>query len=154
MRLYSKLYNLDTVSLRYFNIFGPRQYPKSAYAAVISAFCDCLKNGKKAKIYGDGEQFRDFTYVANAVHANILAATHELNLNGEVFNVGCGFSTTINRLHKIMGLQDANYLNTRAGDVKCSKADITKIKNILNYKVLVTFQEGLEQTIDWYLSEV
>lgn len=153
MKQYSELYDLDTVSLRYFNIFGPRQYPKSAYAAVISAFCDCLKSGVKAKIYGDGEQFRDFTYVANAVSANILAAMHEEKLGGEVFNVGCGFSTSVNRLHHMIGLKNPEYMEDRAGDVKCSRANIAKIQNILNYRVLVTFEEGLEETINWYLKE-
>lgn len=153
MKLYSDLYGLDTVSLRYFNIFGPRQYPKSAYAAVISAFCDCLKNEKDPTIYGDGSQFRDFTYVSNAVSANILAATYPKDLKGEVFNVGCGESTSVSELAKLMGLDNPKHIDVRAGDVKCSRADIEKAKNILNYEVLVDFEDGLKKTIEWYLKE-
>jgi nucleoside-diphosphate-sugar epimerase len=104
LQLYSSLYNIDTVSLRYFNIFGPRQYPKSAYAAVISAFCKSLKESTPAVVYGDGEQFRDFTYVSNAVHANILAAEYNGELNGEVFNVGCGQKCSVNDLARAMEL--------------------------------------------------
>ena len=151
MKLYSKLYDLDTVSLRYFNIFGPRQYPKSAYAAVISAFCDSIKKNKTAYIYGDGEQFRDFTYVANAVSANILAATYKEKLCGEVFNVGCGTTCSVNNLAKMMGVKNIQYLDKRPGDVKCSMANIEKIENVLGYKVLMTFSEGLSTTIYWYL---
>lgn len=154
LKLYSELYDFDAVSLRYFNIFGPRQYPKSAYAAVISAFCKALKDDKAAIIHGDGGQFRDFTYVANAVSANILAATYDGELNGEVFNVGCGTTCSVKNLAKIMGINKVKHVETRAGDVKCSKADIEKIKNVLGYKVLITFNEGLESTIYWYMKEV
>ena len=152
LKLFSKLYDIDTVSLRYFNVFGPRQYPKSAYAAVISAFCECLKSEKNPTIYGNGEQFRDFTYIANVVNANMLSFDYEGDLKGEVFNVGCQKSTTINDLAKYMKLNNALHLSDRPGDVKCSEADISKIKSALGYKVLVTFQEGLQDTINWYLS--
>src|SRR5205085_143611 len=96
LRAYSVSYGLDTASLRYFNIFGPRQNANSAYAAVIAAFAKALLAGRKPIIYGDGEQSRDFTFVANVVHANLLAARHSGRISGEVINVGCGSQTTVN----------------------------------------------------------
>lgn len=152
-RLFSKLYDLDTVSLRYFNVFGPRQYGDSPYASVISSFAECLRNGKTPVIHGDGEQFRDFCYIDNVVSANILAASYNGTLSGDVFNVGCGTTTSVNKLHEMMGVDAAEYEETRAGDVRCSQADITSASETLGYKVLVPFEEGLRRTIRWYLGE-
>lgn len=151
-KLFSAQYGLETVCLRYFNIFGPRQYGWSPYAAVIAAFADSIKTGIPPKIYGDGEQFRDFTYVDNVVNANILAATVDKEMLGEVFNIGCGGSTTVNELHQLMGCAPAEYTATRPGDVKCSQADISRARKLLGYEVEVSFEQGIEKTLDWYLS--
>lgn len=151
-KLFSAQYGLETVCLRYFNIFGPRQYGWSPYAAVIAAFADSIKNGTPPKIHGDGEQFRDFTYVDNVVNANILAATVSRSMLGEIFNIGCGGHTTINELHKIMGCAPAEFTDSRPGDVKCSQADITRARKILGYDVEVSFEQGIEKTLNWYLS--
>lgn len=150
-KLFSEQYQLETVCLRYFNIFGPRQYGWSPYAAVIAAFADSIKNGTTPKIHGDGEQFRDFTYVDNVVSANIKAATVDTPMLGEIFNVGCGGTTTVNELHQIMGCPPAEYTSPRAGDVKCSQADISRARKMLGYEIETTFEKGIEKTLDWYL---
>jgi UDP-glucose 4-epimerase len=152
-RMFSKLYDMETVCLRYFNVFGPRQYGDSPYASVISSFADCLKNGESPTIHGDGEQFRDFCYIDNVVSANLLAANYEGVLKGEAFNIGCGTTTSINKLHKLMGVKEAEYTEARAGDVKCSQADITRAAEVLGYRVLVPFDKGLKKTVKWYLNE-
>jgi len=156
MRAWSNSYGLDTASLRYFNIFGPRQNPHSAYAAVIAAFAKALHVGQSGVIYGDGTQSRDFTYVANAVHANLLAARSERPLNGEVFNVAVGARVSVNVLHERMAEQfghteaGPSYEPARAGDVLHSLADITAARETLGYEPLVGFSEGLAATCDWY----
>ena len=148
----------DTVSLRYFNIFGPRQNANSAYAAVIAAFAKAMLSGQRPVIYGDGEQSRDFTFVANAVHANLLAARREARLDGEIINVGCGGQVTVNYLAKVMaGALRAEGLppihrEERAGDLKHSFADLGRAKSLLDYSPIVGFTEGLEQTVAWYRS--
>jgi len=152
-RMSSKLYGLDTVCLRYFNVFGPRQYGDSPYSSVISSFAECLKNGEQPTIHGDGEQFRDFCYIDNVVSANLLASRYDGVLGGDVFNIGCGTTTTINKLHKLMKVKEAIYTDTRIGDVKCSQADITRAAEILEYKVLVPFNKGLSKTVEWYLNK-
>src|SRR5918993_2158909 len=152
MRAYSRSYGLDTASLRYFNIFGPRQTPDSAYAAAIAAFAKAMIAGKRPTIYGDGEQSRDFTFVHNAVHANLLAARQERPVRGQVFNVGCGQRVSLNVLVRLMaellGRPDLapTYGPERAGDVKHSLADISRAREVLGYAPIVDFREGLAAT--------
>lgn len=156
MRAWSHSYGLDTAVTRYFNIFGPRQNPNSAYAAVIAAFAKALMNGEQATIYGDGLTSRDFTYVHNAVHANLLAARCEQKLEGNVFNVATGMRTNLNELYaamaKIVGREDLEviYEDERAGDIKHSLADVSKGKEMIGYEPLVSFEEGLAATVKWY----
>ena len=156
LRAYAGCYDLDTVSLRYFNIFGPRQNPNSAYAAVIAAFAKALNAGERPQIYGDGEQSRDFTYVDNAVHANLLAAAAADALAGEVINVACGLRVTINELAELMAplfdradLQPVHH-DERAGDVKHSLADLTVARALIGYEPIVSFPDGLAATVAWY----
>jgi nucleoside-diphosphate-sugar epimerase len=155
---FSASYGLDTVSLRYFNIFGPRQNPNSAYAAVIAAFAKAILSGKPPTIFGDGEQSRDFTFVHNAVHANLLGARHDKPLMGDVLNVACGQRVTLNQLAPMMcqllGREDLKplYGPERAGDVKHSQADLSRIKQVLGYKPIVDLQPGLDATLKWYKS--
>ncbi|SDZ98212.1 UDP-glucose 4-epimerase [Haloplanus vescus] len=146
-------YDIDTAALRYFNIFGPRQDPNGDYAAVIPKFIDLMLDGERPVIYGDGEQSRDFTYIDNAVQANILAA--EGDATGEAFNVGCGGRVTVNEvvdtLNDILNTDiDPIYDDPRPGDVRHSHADISKIQDVLGYEPKVGFEEGLKQTIPYY----
>lgn len=152
--VYSNVYGLPTVSLRYFNVFGPRQDPGSQYAAVVPIFISSLLEGKTPVIYGDGEQSRDFTYVSNVVKANILAAKSE-GAEGEMMNVACGDQYTVNRLLDIIkeNLEsdtEPKFADPRPGDVKHSLADISKAEQMIGYSVDVTFEQGLKKTIDWY----
>jgi nucleoside-diphosphate-sugar epimerase len=147
---------LDTVSLRYFNIFGPRQATDSAYAAVIAGFAKAMLGGKRPTIYGDGEQSRDFTYVDNVVHANLLAARRQRRLDGMAINVACGSRITINelaqRMARALGRDDLKPIHApeRAGDVKHSLADLRRAKEILGYEPIVDFAAGLAATMQWY----
>lgn len=157
MRAYSRSYGLDTACLRYFNIFGPRQTPDSAYAAAIAAFAKAMIAGVRPTIYGDGEQSRDFTFVHNAVHANLLAARRPAPVGGEVFNVGCGQRVSLNELVKRMAellvtphLLPPLYAPERAGDVKHSLADISRASEALGYAPVVSFKDGLATTMAWY----
>lgn len=149
----------DTVNLRYFNIFGPRQNANSAYAAVIAAFATALLNGKKPVIYGDGQQSRDFTYVDNAVHANLLAARAPGRLEGRVCNVACSQRVDVNELAaamaEILGKPELTpeHLPERAGDVKHSLADLANTKATLGYEPVVPFVQGLGETVKWYASQ-
>ena len=158
VRAWAASYGLDSACLRYFNIFGPRQNANSAYAAVIAAFAKALLSRERPVIYGDGTQSRDFTYVANVVHANLLAARHEQPLRGEVINVGCGGQISINDLAAAMadamGRPDHKplYEAERPGDIKHSFADLTRAKEVLGYGPIVNFEAGLEQTFNWYKS--
>ena len=150
---FSDLYDIDTAALRYFNIFGPRQDPNGEYAAVIPKFISLLLDGDRPVIYGDGEQSRDFTFIDNAVQANILAA--ERDVTGEAFNVGCGDRITINELVDTLNdLLDTDinpiYDDPRPGDVRHSHANISKAKNRLVYNHDVGFRDGLERTISYY----
>jgi nucleoside-diphosphate-sugar epimerase len=154
--IYYTIYNLETVCLRYFNVFGPRQDPYSHYAAVIPRFISAFQTGEQPTIYGDGEQSRDFTYVDNVVSANIAAATAP-NVAGEIINIACGQRITINGLaHKIGNLLKKDvqpqYDPPRPGDVKHSLADISKAKKLLNYSDLVDLDTGLQKTIEWFTS--
>jgi nucleoside-diphosphate-sugar epimerase len=156
MRAYAASFGLDTVSLRYFNIFGPRQNANSAYAAVIAAFVKALLGAQKPIIYGDGEQSRDFTYVANVVHANLLAARSTNPIMGEVINVGCGARISVNQLAvemaRMLGREDLKAVHQpeRVGDIKHSFADIGRAKELLGYRAIVGFEQGLEKTVGWY----
>ena len=154
MRAFYHSYGLPTVALRYFNIFGPRQDPKSQYAAVIPNFVTAALQGRAATIYGDGETSRDFCFVENAIEANLLACTAE-GAAGEVFNVACGESTsllqTIEIIARVVGKKiPPVHEPARTGDIKFSLADIGKAKRILGYTGRVKFAEGLERTIAWY----
>lgn len=151
-KLFSELYGLDTVCLRYFNVMGPRQYGDSPYSSVVSLFANSIKNNTNPIIYGDGEQSRDFCPVENVVHANILAAQYSGKFSGDVFNIGCGQSISVNKLHKMMGAKEAIYMPGRAGDIKESLSDISKAKKILGYDIVMPFEEGLKNTLSWYLS--
>jgi UDP-N-acetylglucosamine 4-epimerase len=149
--VFSKLYGLPTIALRYFNIFGPRQDPESEYAAVIPKFIRLLAAGKSPTIFGDGEQTRDFCYIDNAVSANLLACKAEDRATGRAYNVACGRRVSLNRLveqmNEILGTSlKPNYTETRLGDVKDSLADIGAAGNFLGYEVKVHLEEGLRRT--------
>ena len=146
-QLYSGLHSLDTICLRYFNIFGPRQRPDSAYAAVVAAFVEAERAGISPTIFGSGEQFRDFTYVKNAVYANILAANSEGNFCGEALNIGMGGTLSVNDLCKIICSRKPEYLPGRPGDVFSSMACIKKAQSKIGYKPRWTFESGLEETL-------
>lgn len=151
-QLYYELFGLETVSLRYFNVFGPAQDPHSEYAAVIPKFIDRLLARKPLIVYGDGEQSRDFTYVENVVEANLLALDAAA-VPGRVFNIGCGTRITLNRLirllQNIFGVKaEVTYDPARAGDVRHSLADISLAARDLGYRAIVTVEEGLQRTIE------
>jgi len=146
-KLYSKIYGLDTVSLRYFNVFGPRQRHDSPYAAVIPAFINCAKTDRRPTIYGNGEQYRDFCYVDNVVQANILVAIHQGRFDGEAFNVGCEDRITINKVHKLSGAPPAIYADKRPGDVMRSQASISKLKAI-GYNPNISFEDGMRRLLE------
>jgi len=153
-----EIYGLETISLRYFNVFGPYQNPKSQYAAAIPAFVTSILNDKSPKVYGDGEQSRDFTYIDNVVNANILAATVE-KTQGEVINIACGAKVTVNEIIAIINYYLAknistNYVPERPGDVKHTLADIEKAKEVIGYEPTVSFKTGLMDTIEWYKNVV
>jgi nucleoside-diphosphate-sugar epimerase len=153
-QIFWNIYGLPTICLRYFNVFGPKQNPKSQYAAVIPNFITAFLKDEKPIIYGTGEQSRDFTFVENVVEANILAANCEEG-NGEVINIACGGETSLNQLvdylREITGKDiKADYQKERQGDVLHSKADISKAGKIIGYVPKVKFKEGLVKTFDWY----
>jgi nucleoside-diphosphate-sugar epimerase len=153
--VFAALYGMSTVSLRYFNVFGPRQDPFSQYSAVIPIFVKALAEGKQPTIFGDGEQSRDFTYVENVVNANILACHGEIP-GGKVYNVACGERLTLNSLFsKLRAIMKVNlepvYAAPRPGDVKHSQAGLQAIEQDLGYRTEVDVDEGLRRTVDWYL---
>jgi UDP-glucose 4-epimerase len=153
-RMFTRLYGLETVALRYFNVFGPRQDPASYYAAVIPKFIGMLVRGEPPTVHGDGEQSRDFTYVDNVVDANLLAAESAMAA-GEVINVACGERITLNRLldrlRAILGVDvHAVHGAPRPGDVRHSLADIGKAEKLLGYKPRVDLDEGLRRTIAFF----
>ncbi|QQE10218.1 GDP-mannose 4,6-dehydratase [Planctomycetota bacterium] len=156
MRAYANCYEIDTASLRYFNIFGPRQNANSAYAAVIAAFAKALDQDEQPIIFGDGGQSRDFTFVDNAVHANLLAASAKKAINGEVMNIACANRITVNQLATNMASMwgqphiEAIHKEERAGDVKHSLADLSLAEELIGYKPQVAFEEGLDATVAWY----
>ncbi len=152
--VFSGVFGLQTISLRYFNVFGPHQDPASQYAAAIPAFVTAILRDQPPTIYGDGEQSRDFTYIDNVVEANLLAARAK-ETHGEVVNCACGEAVTVNAIiraiNELLGKNvRPNYVPSRPGDVKHSLADITAAKKLIGYKPVVLFREGLEKSIDWY----
>ena len=155
LQAYARCYSLDTVSLRYFNVFGPRQDPSSPYSGVIARFCQAYQHGERLSIFGDGEQSRDFTFVRNVVRANLLAARLPQRLGGEVINIGAGQRTSLNHLlallNEITGQnRQAEYLAARTGDVRHSLADIRKAREVLGYAPETSLKDGLVQTMAWY----
>lgn len=154
-----RCYGLETVCLRYFNIFGPRQDPTSPYSGVLAKFITQMLVGEQPTIFGDGQQSRDFTYIDNAVHANLLAAeAPAAQVAGQVFNVATGTRADLNEtfrlLKKLTGFSgEVKYGPDREGDVKHSLADITSAEKNLGYKPQVDFEEGLRRTVEWYRGE-
>ncbi|HEX9422977.1 MAG TPA: SDR family oxidoreductase [Pyrinomonadaceae bacterium] len=154
-QVFTRVYGLETISLRYFNVFGPRQDPSSQYSGVISRFISALLGGKRPVIYGDGEQSRDFTYIDNVVDANLKAAESSRGI-GQVINVANGERISLNQLlaelKSLTGRFDAvaDYEAARAGDVKHSLADISRARDLLGFEPRVDLRTGLERTIDWW----
>jgi nucleoside-diphosphate-sugar epimerase len=154
LQMFTKLYGLETVTIRYFNVFGPRQDPSSPYSGVISVFATALLDGRSPKIYGDGEQTRDFTYVANVVDG-VLRACEAPGVSGEIINVATGGRISLNQLFRTMreligGSIEPSYSDPRPGDVRDSQADISKARRLLGYEPTVSFEEGLRRTVEWY----
>ena len=154
-RAFGQVYGLDTVSLRYFNVFGPRQDPNSQYSAVIPKFILAALDGEPPTVDGDGEQSRDFTFVADVVHANLLAAGAPTTVAGEVFNVACGNRTSLNEmlemLRELTGEPiQPTYTDSRVGDVRHSQADITKARELLGFEPGYEFADGLRVTLEHY----
>jgi nucleoside-diphosphate-sugar epimerase len=154
LQMFTSLYELETVTIRYFNVFGPRQDPSSPYSGVISLFASALLENRAPTIYGDGEQTRDFTYVANVVDG-VLRACEAPGASGQIINVATGNRISLNQLFEAMrgliGVEiKPQYASDRAGDVRDSQADITRAREILGYQPLVTFEEGLRRTVEWY----
>jgi len=153
-RVFYNIYDLEVVCLRYFNVFGPRQDPKSKYSAAIPIFINAILEDRPVTIYGDGEQSRDFTYVQNVVNANLLACEAP-DAKGEVINVACGGQVSLNQLISVLeddlGIKaQRKYASPRSGDVKHSCADIAKARMLLGYKPAVGLDDGLRRTVDWF----
>jgi nucleoside-diphosphate-sugar epimerase len=154
-QVFARVYGLETISLRYFNVFGPRQDPGSQYSGVVSRFISVLLNNQQPVIYGDGEQSRDFTYIDNVIDANLRAASVTSGF-GSVMNVANGERITLNQLLEelkaIVGKPEvkADYLEARVGDVRHSLADISRARELLGYQPLVSLREGLQRTIEWW----
>ncbi len=152
MRVFTKIYGIETVSLRYFNVFGPRQDPNSPYAAVIPNFIRAALDSKRASVFGDGEQTRDFCYIENAVEANLLAAGTSKRLSGEVVNIACGERISLNELLAILGAEvgapiEVEYGKARPGDVRDSLASVDAAQALLGYTPKVSVREGLRRTV-------
>jgi nucleoside-diphosphate-sugar epimerase len=153
-QVYARAFGVETVVLRYFNVFGPRQDPNSQYAAVIPRFVTAALEGRRPVIFGDGTQSRDFCYIDNVIEANVLAADAR-EASGKVFNVACGRATDLNQVVKLIaGALDTplepTYETGRVGDVKHSLADISAARKILGYSAAISFEDGLHRTIEWY----
>lgn len=151
---FHQIYGLETVALRYFNVFGPRQNPFSQYAAVIPKFITMIKNGQNPTIFGDGLTSRDFTFIENVVNANLLACEKK-EAAGNIINIACFKAFTLNdlvqKLNKIIGTDiPPTYLPDKKGDVKHSLADIAKAKRLLGYEPAIDFDEGLRRTVEWF----
>ncbi|HEY1903205.1 MAG TPA: SDR family oxidoreductase [Terracidiphilus sp.] len=156
MRVFARVYGLETVVLRYFNVFGPYQDPTSHYSGVLAIFCRKMLAGEQPTIYGDGGQSRDFTYIDNVVHANLLAAAAPAEkVSGQMMNAATGKSITLNQTFEILseltGYQGKPvYAEGRAGDIRDSLADIGLARELLGYQPQVDFREGLRRTVEWY----
>lgn len=155
LQAFSKCYPIETVGIRYFNVFGERQDPHSQYSGVIARFAKALLLGERPTIYGDGETSRDFTYVQNVVDANLLAMAAGSEVNGQVMNVACGVSITLNhlvdKLNEILGTRlEPIYVPERSGDVRHSLADTRKAQQLLGYEPRFDFETGLRRTVEWY----
>jgi len=155
---FHKVYGFEVVALRYFNVFGPRQDPKSEYAAVIPRFITALLRGEPPTIFGDGEQTRDFTFVGNIVSANLHALEHP-NAPGHIFNIAMGAVNTLNKLvetlRELTGVDIApQYTTPRSGDIRHSFADVSKAREILQFEPKISVVEGLRATIDWYRARI
>jgi UDP-glucose 4-epimerase len=156
LRSFTQVYGLETVTLRYFNVFGPHQDPTSHYSGVLAIFCRKMLAGKQVTIYGDGEQSRDFTYIENVVHANLLAAEAPAErVSGQVMNTATGSRISLNTTFRILqGLTGYHgepvYMEARAGDIRDSQADIRLAQERLGYSPRVEFREGLRRTVEWY----
>src|SRR6195256_1100527 len=151
---FGRCYGLENVSLRYFNIFGPRQDPSSPYSGVLAKFCTAYLEDTPPIVFGDGEQTRDFTFVENAVHANLLACEAP-SVSGKVFNVGVGGRVSLNKVVELLGKISGKTLETkyeppRDGDIRDSQADISQARELLGYEPQVSFEEGLSRTYEWY----
>ena len=156
--IFSKLYNMEIVNLRYFNVYGPRQSLDDEYAVVVPKFINCLLKGEGPPIYGDGDQERDFTYIANVVDINLQCLIKE-NIAGEVFNVGLGSPNSVNKLLEnlkkiIQSGAEAKYCPERLGDVRKTHADIEKAKKLLGWQPKVDFYRGLEKTVEWFRNSI
>jgi len=154
---FAKTFGLETVSLRYFNVFGPRQNPESKYSAVIPAFLFTMMKGNSPVVEWDGKQSRDFTFVGNVVDANLRACT-AAGISGEVFNVACGTTTSVmdivNELNSILGTRiKPVYAPKRSGDVRKTYGDISRMRRMLKMKKIVGFEEGLKRTVEWFRKE-
>ena len=150
-----RCYGLETVSLRYFNVFGPRQDPSSPYSGVLAKFITLMLRGEQPTMFGDGEQSRDFTYIDNVIDANLLACKAPSAVAGQMFNIATGRRITLNETFKLLqGLTsyagEAKYAPERGGDIKHSLADIAKAQAALGYQPTVNFEEGLRCTVEWY----
>jgi UDP-N-acetylglucosamine/UDP-N-acetyl-alpha-D-glucosaminouronate 4-epimerase len=156
LQVFGRCYGLENVALRYFNVFGPRQDPGSPYSGVLAKFCTAYLEETQPVIFGDGEQTRDFTYVENAVQANLLACEAP-NVSGKVFNVGVGGRVSLNQVTEELAKLSGNTLEVRhepprEGDIRDSQADITQARELLGYDPQVDFEEGIRRTFEWYRS--
>jgi nucleoside-diphosphate-sugar epimerase len=160
MRAFARVYGLETVVLRYFNVFGPHQDPTSHYSGVLAIFCRRMLAGEQPTIYGDGEQSRDFTYIDNVVHANLLAANAPAErVSGQMMNVATGLRCSLNEtfgiLRELTGYAgEPAYAETRSGDIRDSLADIRLAAELIGYAPIVDFREGLRRTVEWYRKEL
>jgi UDP-glucose 4-epimerase len=160
MQSYARVYGMETVCLRYFNIFGPRQAPDSPYSGVIAKWALNMLRNEPCAIQGDGEQSRDFTYIANAVSANLLALTAPAeNIAGRIFNVACGSHITLNEVYRILAeltgyAQTPLYTEPRAGDIRMSLADVSAAREAFGYEPLISVREGLTRTVEFYKAQL
>lgn len=158
-KLYTEVYGLECIGLRYFNVFGRRQDPSSRYAAVIPKFISAVKSGKQAEIFGDGEQSRDFTYIENVIEANLKACLATKEACGQVYNIAFSERFTVNQMYNLMcQLLDVNikpkYVEPRAGDIRHSLADISKAKRLIRYNPDWSFTKGFIEALDWYKNNI
>jgi UDP-glucose 4-epimerase len=152
-QMFTRLYGFQTVTIRYFNVFGPRQDPGSPYSGVISLFATAVLGGQQPIVHGDGEQTRDFTYIANVVDG-VLKACEAPRASGEVINIATGQRISLNELLRVIGSLTQTtprpvYKEPRVGDVRDSQADISKARSLLGYEPSVSFEEGLKHTLEW-----